>query len=136
MAYKDYEYSANRDGEFVTVPPIDKLCLILKDKFLRQEENNEYLREENKKLKEGILEKEEIARLKKDYETMREDCYRGFPISEDEKKAIDEWKTKYKDRHYGAIGGGFTYKFTPTSLGTIGVIVGPDGDEFKFQDIM
>ena len=60
----DNSYCAYRDGKFVEVPKIEELCLALKDKFMRQEECNQYLSEENKKLKEGIWEKEETARLK------------------------------------------------------------------------
>ena len=50
----DNSYCAYRDGKFVEVPKIEELCLALKDKFMRQEERNQYLSEENKKLKEGI----------------------------------------------------------------------------------
>ena len=45
----DNSYCAYRDGKFVEVPKIEELCLALKDKFMRQEECNQYLSEENKK---------------------------------------------------------------------------------------
>ena len=53
----DNSYCAYRDGKFVEVPKIEDLCLALKDKFMRQEERNQYLSEENKKLKEGVWDK-------------------------------------------------------------------------------
>ena len=47
----------------------------MKDKFMRQEEKMEHLSEENKKLKEGVWEKEETARLKAEYERMKHEYY-------------------------------------------------------------
>ena len=74
----DNSYYAYRDGKFVEVPKIEDLCLALKDKVMRQEECNQYLSEENKKLKEGIWEKEETARFKTEYEKMKHEYYTSF----------------------------------------------------------
>ena len=126
----DYTYTAGRDGKTVTVPPIDELCLILKDKFLRQEEENQRLKEENRKLKEGIWEKEEIARLKAENKRLFDDWKRGFPITERQWEKLQKWKSHYEGRHSG-----FIYNFVPTSLGTSGTCIGPDGDAFEFQTI-
>ena len=41
---------------------------------------------------------------------------------------------KYEGQHFGAIGGAFTYRFTPTGIGTFATVTGPDGDELKFQE--
>lgn len=41
---KDNEYFAYRDGKLVDVPTIDKLCLALKDKFMRQFEKKHIAR--------------------------------------------------------------------------------------------
>src|SRR5579864_1076820 len=59
------------------------------------------------------------------------DTPEGFYFSEDEQKQIEDWNKKH-DKHcpiikkakkwespYGAIAGGRTYQFTPTSIGTI-----------------
>lgn len=43
----DNKYWTSRDGQMVTVPPIDELCLALKEKFMRQLEDNQRLKEEN-----------------------------------------------------------------------------------------
>lgn len=124
----DKKYWATRDGELVAVPPINELCLALKDKFLRQEEQNKRLREENEKLKNGIWEKEEIARLKADYDRFHEEWRLGFPITKEQREKINEWQKSY-------IGGVFTYKFVPTPIGVCGVCIAPNGDEFEFQEI-
>lgn len=59
----------------------------------------------------------------------KDDLYRGFGISEDEEKAISDWKEKHdieqhglntldkKLRAGGAIGGRYHYEFHPTSIG-------------------
>lgn len=134
---EDREYSTHIDGKWVKVPPIDDLCLALKEKFIRQLEDNQRLQEENKKLKEGIWEKEEVARLKADYERMKKEYYRGFPISEDEWLRIQEWQKQYiiPNTKMGAIEGMFTYKFFPTSIGVSGKCIAPNGDEFEFCEL-
>ena len=113
---------------------ITELTGQLVEQFERQERRIKYLQEENRKLKEGVWEKEEVARLKRDYERMREKYYLGFPITPEQDAKIKEWKKKYKGQHFGAIGGAFTYHFTPTSVGTFATIVGPDGDKLEFQE--
>lgn len=32
---------------------------------------------------------------------------------------LDEYSVKFHEPYYGAIGGGLTYSFTPTALGTV-----------------
>ena len=107
----------------------------LVDQFEAQERQIKYLQEENRKLKEGVWEKEEVARLKKDYERMQEKCSLGFPITPEQNAKIKEWKKKYEGQHFGAIGGAFTYSFTPTGIGTFATVTGPDGDKLEFQEV-
>lgn len=68
---------------------------------------------------------------------MKNDYYRGFPISEKDDKKINEWIKKQRDSHHGgvgAIGGRFTYKFTPTGIGTLLVVVdGVTGDKITIR---
>ena len=35
----------------------------------------------------------------------------------------------------GAIDGGFVYQFHPTSIGIVGKVIAPDGEEFKFREL-
>lgn len=111
---------------------IEKLAGELVDEFDWIKKQNDMLREENQKLKEGIWEKEEVARLKSDYEKMRADYYRGFAITEEEEEKINKFKDNYKTQKFGAIGGAFKYEFVPTSIGTSGTIIGPDGKKLIF----
>lgn len=129
----DTRYSAHRDGEFITVPPIEELCLILKDKFLRQEETIKRLMEENKRLKSDAYKDEELSKMRSELDKIRKEYYNGFPISDEEKKKIDEWKKSRMFKQFSKIGG-FTYKFSPTPIGTSGIIT--DGkEEFTFREL-
>ena len=82
----DVRYSAYRDNKYIEVPPMNELCLALKDKFMRQEEKIEHLEEEIKKLKDENWKDNELQSMKEQYDKMREDYYRGFPISKEEKE--------------------------------------------------
>jgi hypothetical protein len=65
----------------------------------------------------------------------------NFEITKNEEQQIGKWqakhiKKKHKGNSYsGAIGGRFTYEFTPTSLGDIGIIKCNCGEEFTFRDL-
>ena len=124
----DIRYSAYRDGEYITIPPIDELCLVLKDKFMRQEEKIEYYKKS----------------MKKQYNEMNENYQRGFPISKEESEKINAWINKHeKEKHSysengsprgGAIGGCYCYTFIPTSIGVFGSIKCSCGEKFTFQE--
>ena len=100
---------------------------------------NKYLMEEIEKVKSEKYADEELSKLKSEYDKMKSDYYRGFPISEEEDKNIKEWIKNQQEKNPGiggATGGRFTYRFTPTGLGTVGTIIdGFTGDEFTFQEL-
>ena len=77
--------------------------------------------------------------MKERYDKMSADYYRGFPISEHEGKKIEEWQDKILKEHpgnAGAIGGRFRYEFTPTGIGTIGVVIDSfTNEKFEFQSL-
>lgn len=99
----------------------------------------EHLEEENKRLKSDAYKDEELAKMKSEYDRMKEDYFRGFPISEEEHKKINEWIDEQMKKHPGiggAIGGRFTYEFLPTGIGTAGTIIDSfTGDKFTFQEL-
>ena len=65
----------------------------------------------------------------------------SFHITKEEDKAINAWvKNHIFERHQGrrctgAIGGSYTYEFTPTSIGEIGTVKCTCGDEFCFREL-
>lgn len=111
----------------------------LYDHYRKIVNENEHLREENERIKSETYKDEELARLKKEYDQMSNDYYRGFPISEEEDKKINEWIKKQMEKHpggLGAIGGRFIYEFIPTGIGTSGTIKDSStGDTFNFQEL-
>lgn len=67
--------------------------------------------------------------------------YSGFHISKEDAEKIRTWINKHDltckfsdPMSCGAIGGRFTYQFTPTGLGMITSIVCACNEEFNFTD--
>lgn len=85
---------------------------------------------------------EEIVKLKKQLEQKEERIKNSqtFVILPEEVQAIKEWREQHiKEKHggseyAGAIGGRYSYKFTPTSIGTFGTIICDCGEKFVFAD--
>ena len=100
---------------------------------------NDYLRKEIEKVKSEKYADEELTKMKSEYEKMKSDYYRGFPISEEESKKINEWIKKQMEKNPstgGTIGGRFRYEFIPTGIGTVGTIIDIfTEDRFNFQDL-
>lgn len=95
----------------------------------------QYLEEKNKTLEQEKQKDNELQNMKKIYDEMKADYYRGFPISKEEQNAINEWQKNHLTNQHnlktveqkasfgGAIGGSFKFEFIPTSIGTIGTCV-------------
>lgn len=108
----------------------------------------EYLEKQNEELRDEKYKDNELSRMESELKTMKEDYYRGFPISEEEQKSIREWMDKHDEEvHHartlgdklklgGCCGGRYTYEFTPTSIGTIGTVKCSCGAKFTFQDMV
>ena len=106
--------------------------------FERKEAELERLRKENSELRNEKYKDKELAYLKARLEEVEYELYLGFPISKEEKDVINKWKKEHEKVHHGghgAIGGKYTYKFIPTSVGTISEICCSCGESFQFSDI-
>lgn len=106
---------------------------------------NNRLQNENKKLKDEHYKDKKIQELQEKIETMQEDMHRGFSISKEQNERIKSWTAQHlradhkinpETQNYGgAIGGTFSYKFIPTSIGVIGEVKCTCGKKFCFQDL-
>ena len=128
-----------KDGNIWIMDDIKKTLQQVYDHYRSVCNRNDYLKKEIEKVKSEKYADEELSRLKSEYDKMKSDYYRGFPISEEEDKNINEWIKKQQEKNPGSggtAGGRFTYRFTPTGLGTVGTIIdGFTGDEFTFQEL-
>lgn len=128
-----------KDGSIWIMEDIKKTLQQVYDHYRIVCNRNDYLMKEIEKVKSEKYADEELSRLKSAYDKMKSDYYRGFPISEEEGKNIKEWIKNQQKKNPGiggAAGGRFTYKFTPTGLGTSGTIIDSfTGDEFTFQEL-
>ena len=128
-----------KDGNIWIMEDIKKTLQQVYDHYRSVCNRNDYLKKEIEKVKSEKYADEELSRLKSEYDRMKSDYYRGFPISEEEDKNIKEWIKNQQEKNPGiggATGGRFTYKFTPTGLGTVGTIIdGFTGDEFTFKEL-
>lgn len=89
----------------------------------------------------------ELEKLREELKECRKEASRGFSISEEEQKDIDNWKRKHEAEKHGlktnedrmkasgTIGGRYTYHFHPTSIGDIGIIECSCGEKFCFREL-
>ena len=128
-----------KDGNIWIMEDIKKTLQQVYDHYRSVCNRNDYLKKEIEKVKSEKYADEELSKLKSEYDKMKSDYYRGFPISEEEDKNINEWIKKQQEKNPGSggtAGGRFTYRFTPTGLGTAGTIIDSfTGDEFTFQEL-
>lgn len=106
---------------------IDEYLNAIKRNLLSKEDTIAYLREELKKAKDEAYASEEMTRMKEEFDRIRSNLYRGFPINEDEDENIKNWQKRHEilchmnpKGYRGATGGGYTYEFYPTSIGVVG----------------
>jgi hypothetical protein len=128
-----------KDGSIWIMEDIKETLQQIYDHYRDVCGQNDYLRKEIEKVKSEKYADEELLKMKSEYEKMKSDYYRGFPVSEEESKKINEWIEKQKKKHPGtggAIGGRFRYEFIPTGIGTVGTIIDIfTEDRFNFQDL-
>ena len=121
------------NGKFSEILNIDEICEQLKNAFNEQEQTNMRLREANETLKSETYAQDEVARMKQQYDEMKADYFRGFPISKEQDEMIANWqKTHTENIHKaktaqqklaleGVSGGRWSFIFVPTAIGTSGV---------------
>ena len=123
---KDYEYTTYYDGVYTQVHTVEDCVRAL---LCRNEDKNdtiERLQNRVKELEDEHYKDKRIQEMSEQLKEMRAALVRGFSIEAEEAEAISAWKDKHdtvvhnNPRHYhGTIGGGYTYRFYPSSIGTV-----------------
>lgn len=125
-------YSSYLDGKFHTYQGLDKCLDEIREQMIETLDSYERIAAENEHLKDEHWKDEQMAKMREETERMKDDYYRGFPISKAESEAISAWKDQHwtvqhqaptneaRLRKMGAIGGSYSYHFVPTSIGTAG----------------
>ena len=114
------------------VETVDKCMRMLRYRFDDQKKTIDNLRNQIKELTDSQYKDKKLQEMKAELNKMQREYNRGFPITDDEWKAIETWKeehdrevhglTECNERVGGAIGGRYTFEFTPCTIGTIGTI--------------
>lgn len=128
-----------KDGSIWILQDIKNVFQELYDHYRSVVNRNEYLMEENKRLKSETYKDDELAKMKVDYEKMKDDYHRGFPITKEEHEKISQWMKEICEDNAdtGAIGGRFIYTFIPTSIGILGSVEDSvTGKRLSFQDLL
>lgn len=112
----------------------------LEENFNEQEYLIKRLRNKIQEYETTINADSRVQEVMEENKKLRQDYHRGFPISEEEQKSINSWiekhtQEKHGGNHYAGAIGGYTFEFTPTSIGTIGTIKCLCGDTFTFSDL-
>jgi hypothetical protein len=128
--FKDVSYY--RKEEFIDI--LTDLANCLKEADEERKKAVDKLAEFNKD--------ERIKELEKKLENKRKRANdtRSFAIEPKDVERIDEWKARHEaekhngSNYAGAIGGRYTYEFTPTSIGIFGRVRCTCGDHFDYDD--
>ena len=132
----DIDFSRIKDGKWIEIPEIKKIAEQLVERYQYQSEQYDILKQENDKLKNLVWEKEEIASLKKELNTLKKLISFNYLITEEENEKIKKWISERPIKNTGAIGGRYEYRFFPTSIGVIGKIVDMvDKESFVFREL-
>ena len=103
----------------------DEAIDVIQMLFETANEEIDNLHSELAALKEEKWRDEELQKMQSELKTARSDMSRGFPITEEQLEQINKWKKLHDtaihnnpDGYHGTAGGGYTYEFYPTGIGT------------------
>ena len=134
-----FEYATHYNGEYTQVYPLEECFRAIACRDADKSKRIEYLEQQVKELKDEHYKDKKLQELTEELNKVRADARRGFSISEQEEQAISAWKKKHDTevhdnpkQYHGASGGGYSYRFYPTGIGTIGQCVCSQCDRYAF----
>ena len=105
----------------------DELCDAIKVMSDNKDKQIDALKLKLSKIQDEKWKDEELRSLKSRIDELESRFC--FELTQEENRIAEDFIKSYNKNDFGAIGGAFTYKFTPTGVGTACSIVGPDGKE-------
>ena len=100
---------------------INKVKKALEDiekQYQKQEKKLERAEAALKEFKSQVYKDEQMRNMKETLDIMSKDYYRGFPISKEQKKEIDEWIKEHENKYHGGYpcyhginNSGYSYRF-------------------------
>lgn len=104
---------------------LEELFRCIEANILTRQKEIDRLHEELKYTKDEAYKDKELAELKAQNDKLWETLRHSYIVEEDEYNKICEWQKKHDEiehkemgNHRGAVGGGYSYVFYPTSIGT------------------
>lgn len=128
-------------GQFINVVPLEESFESIRQHIISVEQANEGLRDALETLRDEKWKDKELQHWKEVADNALDELHRGFGIDQEEADAIRAWKKEHEKNFHngnsyrGAIGGGYTYEFVPTSIGTIGTIKCSCGEKYCFREL-
>jgi plasmid stabilization system protein ParE len=109
---------------------IDEALNVIKENLTRARKTEKELREQLKEAKDAAYASKEMSEMKAELEKIRTELHLGFPMTAAENKAVALWQAKHDaevhnnpNQYHGCSGGGYTFEFYPTAIGTAGICV-------------
>lgn len=140
------EFFVVRDGEMINVPVYETLLEQTRLRFEAYENEAKRLREKVRDLEDEAYADKRLAEMQEKVDKAYRDLARGFDMSEEETQAVSSWQRQHlledhgidmdeNPKYGGAIGGGWTFMFTPTSIGVIGKVRCHCGKTMTFREL-
>ena len=104
---------------------IDEALNVIKENLTRARKTEKELREQLKEAKDAAYASKEMSEMKAELEKMRTELHLGFSMTAAENKAVALWQAKHDaemhnnpNQYHGCSGGGYSFVFYPTAIGT------------------
>jgi hypothetical protein len=134
-----FNYATHYNGEYTQVYPLEECFRAIACRDADKSKRIEYLEQQVKELKDEHYKDKRLQELTEELNKVRADARRGFSISAEESEAIAAWKKKHDTevhgnpkQYHGVSGGGYSYSFYLTGIGTIGRCVCSQCDRYAF----
>ena len=127
------------DENLISIDDVFKNVNKLKDYIARLKEQRDKAWKELKEYNKDV----EIQKLQDEIKELKTSKNKtlAFVLTEDEQEDVKNWiedhiNEVHRGYHYtGTIGGNFSYRFIPTSIGDIGEIICDCGEKFCFREL-